>query len=88
MRIDLVYGDDWSGLYVDDEIFAQDHSIRDDRWMDLVETAYRRGKRMSMVENEGLEFRWWEIDYGWLDSQRYLPSLFSEIPQGKLERTR
>lgn len=83
MRIDIVYGDDWSGVFVDDELFTQDHSIRDDRWADLLDVAWRRGKR-----DQNLEIAWWEIDYYWLENQGRFPSFFSDIPKDKLERTR
>lgn len=84
MRIDIVYADDWAGVFVDDEIFYQDHSIRDDKWVDLVETAYRRGRRLADYAS-ALEFRWWEVDYGWMDEHRWFPGLFSEIPEQYLE---
>jgi hypothetical protein len=83
VKIDIVYGDDWSGVFVDDESFTQDHSIRDDRWGDLLEIAWRRGKR-----NQDFEIAWWEVDYYWIQDQGRLPSLFNDIPKDKLERIR
>lgn len=80
MKLDIVYGDDWSGVFVDDELFTQDHSIRDDRWVALIEIAGHR--------KQELEIAWWEINYSWIEDQGHLPILFSEIPEDKLERTR
>lgn len=52
MQIDYIMGDDWEAVYVDSEIFTQDHSIDVHKWMELLEKA----------SFQKIEVRKWEFD--------------------------
>lgn len=84
MRIDYILADDWAVIYVDGEVFTQDHSISDYRWTELVEKAFYRSLTSSEIAPR-IDIRRWEIDYGYLDTIRYFPQLFDEIPEDELE---
>lgn len=78
MRLDIVNGDDWQGVYLDGEMHAQDHSIREHHWLYLVEKAG------SLCED--VEVHVWTADLDWLDSLGYLPHDFKDIPLDKISR--
>jgi hypothetical protein len=51
MQIDYIMGDDWEAVYVNGDIFAQNHSIDVHQWLDLLEKA----------SFEKIEVRKWEF---------------------------
>ena len=78
MLIDYVLGDDWHGVFVDGELYAEDHSISDDRWIFLMQKI--------VFENvEELEVRKWDVNYEWMDCMSHFPYLFDEIGEENLE---
>lgn len=77
MRIDYVQYDDWSGIYVDGQLKYQDHAIRDDHWIELMNTTFKEGRYSS----DGVldVFKWW-VDMVSND-MRYLPDTFEALKE-------
>lgn len=77
MRIDYVQDDDWAGIYVDDQLRFQDHAIRDDHWIELIETAFGAGRYIS---DSNLDtFKWW---VSLADNDlRYMPESFDTLKE-------
>lgn len=65
MKLELVVGDDWEGLYVDGRLACEGHSVT---LQDLARVV-------------GLQLVCSDVDGQWLDDQGQLPELLSEIPE-------
>jgi hypothetical protein len=70
MQIDYVSdsGGDWAAVYVDGAVYAQDHSIDEHKWLELLET----------VSFNHVEVRKWEVDFV-LNDLRYAPTSFLDL---------
>jgi hypothetical protein len=67
MKIDFVDGDTWQGLYLDDTLVLQDHSIS------LVAV-------LRLLEDKVVEFSGrWECSLDWLDSLGHFPEKLEDV---------
>lgn len=80
MRIDFVQDDDWAGIYVDGKLLVQDHSIRDDHWIELIEIAFLASK-YAFSDNILDIFKWWvNLNENGLS---HMPEAFTEVEKLK-----
>jgi hypothetical protein len=64
----LVCGDDWQGLYLNDELVIEDHRVR-------VEDALN-----AVIQGGGIsEFSWRDCDYEWLSDVGNLPKSLTDV---------
>ena len=61
--VQLVYGDDWKGLYVNGKLAYEGHSITPKEILDAI----------------GIESEWVAVDPDWLESRGSLPENLSEV---------
>lgn len=67
MKIDIVDGDTWQGLYLNNTLVMQDHSIS------LVDA-------LKLLEDEVVEFSGrWECSLEWLDAQGCFPEKLEDV---------
>lgn len=66
-------GGDWTAVYVNGEVYAQDHSIDDHKWLALIEEVGYQYFHNTTV-------RKWELDF-MKHELRYAPLRFSEIQE-------
>jgi hypothetical protein len=77
VRIDYVQDDDWAGIYVDDQLRFQDHAIRDDHWVQLIESAFEEARYISDSHLD--VFKWWVSLSD--NDLRYMPDTFTELKE-------
>lgn len=70
MKIDIIHGDYWVGVYLDDKLVHEDHKITASQILNLLNIPSTSR----------------EVDLDWLDERGELPELLSEIPGDKLGR--
>jgi hypothetical protein len=63
----FVWGDDWSGVYIDGELVDEGHSI----------SAYSAAE--IAIEKRATELQGWPCDIEWLHDQGSLPKLLSDV---------
>lgn len=59
---------DWCGIYIDDNLLTEGHSIPAHEWLDIVENQ-------SIFKTQNLE-----VEGDWLEEGGSFPQSFSDIP--------
>jgi len=75
-QIKLVRGEDWEGIYVNDELHHEGHRLGGETYLDLIHSY-----------NSKLtgEYEVYYVDSDWLEDMGSLPEEFGEIPSGLLD---
>lgn len=63
---------DWCGVYVDDILQTEGHSIPIHEWLDLIDTWNFNESSQQL-----------EVDGEWLEESGSFPTFFSDIPEEK-----
>ena len=63
MKVNIVYADDWQGIYIDGKLKLEGHKIELFQFADII----------------GLELEEFEASYKWLINSGRLPEDFSEV---------
>lgn len=80
VKIKLVTADDWEGLFINDQLYTEDHSLN--AW-DVVMSL--RDKLNNKDIN--ISFQTYRIDQDYMEEICELPTLFKDIDQSQLEIT-
>ena len=72
MKADYVVAEDWEGIYIDDKLQLEGHSIQTPDAMKLT------------IENEVTELSVYEIDQEYMEELGSLPESFSQLDSSKL----
>lgn len=75
-QIKLVRSGDWEGIYVDDYLFSEAHSLDGETYLKLINDHY-------LVFDGTYEVYYTVGD--WLYERGNLPTMFKHIPEGGLE---
>jgi hypothetical protein len=67
MKITFVYADDWEGIYVDDKLVMENHSL----------DGYLVAEKLS--ELFGFELRGRSVNQCWIESRGNLPENLSDV---------
>lgn len=73
MKIRLVHGDDWVGLYINDDCYLQDHKIELYDFMRLLQEIAPELTLTEIDYNEA----WVDID--WLEDQGGYPNKYQDV---------
>lgn len=73
-RINMVYGDDWQGMYLNGVLHAQGHSVHMNELGDIIN---KLGGVNEFVSNE--------VCFKWLDGMGYLPKFLIDIPRDVIQ---
>lgn len=72
MKADYVVAEDWEGIYIDDKLQLEGHSIQTPDAMKLT------------IENEVTELTVYKIDQEYMEELGSLPESFSQLDSSKL----
>lgn len=72
MKADYVVAEDWEGIYLDDKLQVEGHSIQTAEAMKLT------------IENEVTELSVYEIDQEYMEELGSLPESFSQLDSSKI----
>lgn len=72
MELRLVSGDDWEGLYVGNELYAQGHEIQ-------IEKVFEAFKEYNGKLSGEWTSEW--VDQEWLEERGSLPTSYTDIPK-------
>lgn len=72
MKADYVVAGDWEGIYIDDKLQLEGHSIQTAEAMKLT------------IENEVTDLTVYEIDQEYMEELGSLPKSFSQLDSSKL----
>lgn len=81
LEIKYVKGEDWEGLYINNNLKCEGHRVRTD---DAIE-AIRDYVNDFSVNLNLINFTSYDVDQDWLEGRGDLPSKFDGIPNGMLE---
>jgi len=72
-KITLVKADDWQGLYLNDVLVHENHSIR--------------VSEVGQIINDSLVLSYTELEvsYVWMETMGHLPPLLSDIPKDVIQ---
>jgi len=62
-KVAIVLGDDWTGLYVNGHLAAENHSLRPD----------------EVLKALGFEYAIFSVDQGWLEASGSLPERLADV---------
>jgi len=71
MIVDIVNGDDWNGIYLDEKLYHEGHSIPDFIWRVVLEKV-GADPRPTLVRHR-------EADLDWLMDEGRLPATIHEV---------
>lgn len=64
---------DWCGIYIDDKLYTEGHSIPTWEWLQIIKTL--------LIDTT----KEYEVDGDWLEEGGKLPQSFGDIPEEMLE---
>jgi hypothetical protein len=73
MKIDLVYADDWVGLYIDNKLEMEGHSLRLGSVIELIKDKMQH--RLDKIE----AFSEVSADDDWIEERGNFPETFEEV---------
>lgn len=73
-RVNVVFGDDWQGLYLNGILFTQGHSVHVNELGDIIN---KNGGIHEYVANE--------VCFQWMGDMGHFPKFFIDIPKDVIQ---
>lgn len=81
LDVKYVIGEDWEGIYINNELENEGHSIRFGEGFELISEYINDVAGVSKID-----FNTYEVSQEWLENEGNLPQKFDNIPINLLKR--